>query len=80
MEDCVVVVAVETELEEVPAGERDLLRPELEGDVAGGGVEDAGGGGLRFEIVEGGHFGGGWEDLQVNEALEKFVLGERWVW
>ncbi len=55
MEYCVVIVAIETMLKEVAAGEGDLLRPELEGDVAGGGVEDAGGGGLRFEIVEGRH-------------------------
>jgi len=57
VEDGVVVVAVEGVLEEVAAGERDLLGPELEGDVAAGGVEDAGGGGLRFEVVEGRHCG-----------------------
>lgn len=56
VEDGVVVVAVEGVLEEVAAGERDLLGPELEGDVAAGGVEDAGGRGLRLEVVERRHF------------------------
>lgn len=58
MEYCVIVVSVEAELEEVAAGERDLLRPELEGDVACCGVQDAGGGWLGFKVVEGGHFDG----------------------
>lgn len=42
-------------LQEVARGEGNLLRPELEGDVARGGVEDAGGGGLGLEVIEGGH-------------------------
>ena len=58
MEDCVVVVAIETVLEEVSAGEGDLLRPKLERDVARGGMKDARGGRLGLEIIEGGHFGG----------------------
>lgn len=58
MEDCVIVVAIEAELEEVAAGEGDLLRPELEGDVACSGVQDAGGGRLGLEIVERRHFDG----------------------
>lgn len=45
-------------LQEVAGGKGCLLREELEGDVAGGGVENAGGGGLGFEVVEGGHFEG----------------------
>lgn len=66
MEDRVVVVAVETVLQEVSTGEGELLRPELKGDVARGRMQDAGGCGLRLEVVDCGHFGGG---LQVNEAL-----------
>lgn len=58
MEDCIVVVAIETVLEEVATGEGDLLRPELEGNIARGGVEDARGGGLGLEIVEGRHIDG----------------------
>jgi len=42
-------------LQEVSRGEGNLLRPELERDVSGGGVEDAGGGGLGLEVIEGGH-------------------------
>jgi hypothetical protein len=41
VKNCAIVVPIEAELEEIAAGERDLLRPELEGDVAGGRVEDA---------------------------------------
>lgn len=58
MEDCAIIVAVETVLEEVSRGERCLLREELEANVAGCGVEDAGGGGLGFEVIEGRHCDG----------------------
>ena len=57
MEDGVVVVAVEAVLEEIATGEGDLLCEEGEGDVALGGMENEGGGGLGFEVVEGGHAG-----------------------
>lgn len=56
MEDGVVVVAVETVLQEVAGGQGCLLREELKGDVTGGGAEDAGGSGLGLEVVEGRHF------------------------
>lgn len=41
MIDRVVVVPIEAVLQEVAAGEGDLLGPELEGDVAVRGVQDA---------------------------------------
>lgn len=56
-------------LQEISTGERDLLGPELERDVAGGRMQDAGGRGLRLEVVDGRHGG---RDLQVNEALRRF--------
>lgn len=55
VEDRVIVVAIYAVLEEVAACEGDLLRPELERDIARGSMKDAGGSGLGFEIVEGGH-------------------------
>lgn len=55
VEDCAVIVAVEAVLEEVARCEWGLVREELEGDVAGGGVEDYFGGGLGLEIVESRH-------------------------
>ena len=57
-------------LQEISTCERDLLGPELERDVAGGRVQDAGGRGLRLEVVDCRHGGG---DLQVNEALERIL-------
>ena len=57
MEDGVGVVAIEAVLEEVTGSEWGLFGEELEEEVAGGGVEDAFGGGLGFEVVESGHGG-----------------------
>lgn len=79
MEYCIVVVAIKTVLEEVPAGKRKLLCPELERDVAGGGVEDAGGGGLRLEVIEGGHFGERIETcklMRLSGLLARVKMGE----
>lgn len=45
-------------LQKIAASKRGLSGPEFEGDVAGGGVEDAGGCGLGLEVVEGGHVSG----------------------
>lgn len=59
VEDRVVVVAVQTMLEEIAAGEWDLLGEEGQGEVALGGVQDEGGSGLGFEVIEGGHGRGG---------------------
>jgi hypothetical protein len=58
-------------LQEISTGERNLLRPELQSNIARGCVDDAGGRGLRLEVVDGGHFGG---DLQFNEALGRSVV------
>lgn len=69
MEDRAVVVAVETVLQEVAGCEGDLLCPELEGDVACGCVEDAGGCGLGFEVVEGGHSEGWIEVSRVRGGV-----------
>jgi hypothetical protein len=44
-------------LEEVARRERSLLAEELEGDVAGGCLEDYFCCGLGLEVVEGSHFG-----------------------
>lgn len=59
VENCVVIVAIETVLKEVSRCEGSLLCEELEGEVAGGGVEDDLGRGLRFEIIEVRHLGVG---------------------
>jgi hypothetical protein len=48
----IVIVPIECELEEITGSEGDLLSPEFEGNITGGGMEDAGGGGLGFEVIE----------------------------
>ena len=64
-------------LQEISTCEGDLLCPELERDVAGGRAQDAGGRGLRLEVVDCRHRGG---DLQVNKALEKLGMSSlMWV-
>jgi hypothetical protein len=73
VEDRAIIVAIQAMLEEVSASERCLLCPELEADVAGGGIQNTGGCGLRFEVVERGHSlcksRGIAEVLQINEAF-----------
>ena len=53
VEGAAVVVAVETVLDEVAGGERGLLREEGDGEGAGSGVQDHGGGGGWFGYVLG---------------------------
>lgn len=71
MENGVVVVAIDTVLQKVARCERCLGCEELEGDVAAGGVEDAGGGGLGLEVVEGGHDGWMAAALCADWSVEK---------
>ena len=52
VEDGAGVVAVEAVLEEVAGGEWGLGGEELEEDIAGGGLEEDFGGGLRLEVVD----------------------------
>lgn len=58
MEDRPIIIAIKAVLKKIACGERYLLRPELERNVAGCGMKDAGGGGLGFEVVEGRHLYG----------------------
>lgn len=52
-------------MEKIAGCKRGLLREEREGNVAGCGVEDEGGCGLWFEIVEGRHVDGDHQDISV---------------
>lgn len=73
MEHGIIVVTVEAMLKEISAGERCLLRPEFETDIARGSIQDTGSGRLRLEIVDCRHFGNENRDaakvLQANEAF-----------
>jgi hypothetical protein len=51
VEDCAIVVAVQTMLKEVARCERDLFGEDLDDEVAGGGVEQDLGRRRRFEII-----------------------------
>jgi hypothetical protein len=51
VEDCAIIVAVQTVLEEVARCERDLFGEDFDDKIAGGGVEQNFGRRRRFEIV-----------------------------